>query len=66
MVDNDEDFDVKDLDAASGVWYAFDKKSNGKYELTAVKSDDQKTGTPSKDDTSPPMARPLWTTVPAL
>ena len=51
MVDNDEDFDVKDLDAASGVWYAFDKKSNGKYELTAVKSDDQKTGTPSKDDT---------------
>ena len=51
VVDNDEDFDVKDLDAASGVWYAFDKKSNGKYELTAVKSDDQKTGTPSKDDT---------------
>ena len=47
VVDND----VKDLDAASGVWYAFDKKSNGKYELTAVKSDDQKTGTPSKDDT---------------
>ena len=51
VVDNDEAFDVKDLDAASGVWYAFDKKSNGKYELTAVKSDDQKTGTPSKDDT---------------
>ena len=51
VVDNDEDFVVKDLDAASGVWYAFDKKSNGKYELTAVKSDDQKTGTPSKDDT---------------
>ena len=51
VVDNDEDFDVKDLDATSGVWYAFDKKSNGKYELTAVKSDDQKTGTPSKDDT---------------
>ena len=51
VVDNDEDFDVKNLDAASGVWYAFDKKSNGKYELTAVKSDDQKTGTPSKDDT---------------
>ena len=51
VVDNDEDFGVKDLDAASGVWYAFDKKSNGKYELTAVKSDDQKTGTPSKDDT---------------
>ena len=51
VVDNDEDFDVKDLDAASGVWYAFDKKSNGKYELTAVKADDQKTGTPSKDDT---------------
>ena len=51
VVDNDEDFDVKDLDAASGVWYAFDKKSNGKYELTAVKYDDQKTGTPSKDDT---------------
>ena len=51
VVDNDEDFDVKDLDAASGVWYAFDKKSNGKYELTAVKSDDQKTGSPSKDDT---------------
>ena len=51
VVDNDEDFDVKNLYAASGVWYAFDKKSNGKYELTAVKSDDQKTGTPSKDDT---------------
>ena len=52
VVDNDGDGEGEINDkSAVNCWYAFDEKSNGKYELTAVKSDDQKTGTPSKDDT---------------
>ena len=50
VVDNDEDFDVKDLDAASGVWYAFDKKSNGKYELEAITGEKNETYTVSADN----------------
>ena len=52
VVDNDGTGEGEiNKDSAVNVWYAFDKKSNGKYELTSVKTEDQKTGTPSKDDT---------------
>ena len=48
VVDNDDEITEK---STVNVWYSFDKKNNGKYELTSVKTEDQKTGTPSKDDT---------------
>ena len=48
VVDNDDEITKK---STVNVWYSFDKKNNGKYELTSVKTEDQKTGTPSKDDT---------------
>ena len=36
VIDNDEDIDIEKLNNNNGIWFSYNEKSNGKYELNKV------------------------------
>ena len=39
VIDNDEDIDIEKLNNNNGIWFSYNEKSNGKYELSKVEDD---------------------------